>query len=178
MHRMVHRLEFQSHQNWSKTHYPFATQTFACHGPGYHYNSTNYHQQRALGVYMERSKIKTKTKRMVVNKTEVEGIVSWLLSWLVSSFIPTWSPLVTVAVVFTSWVTTRCSCRSLLCVVVVATVFVSNCCVRSFLPRSSWVVAVRVVTAVAVTYPPTPPVFSSIIASAWLIDQAKPEIDT
>lgn len=66
----------------------------------------------------------------------------------------TCSPLVTVAVVLTSCVTTRCSWRFKLCVVVVATVFSSSCCVFAFLPKSSCVVAVRVVTAVAVTYAP------------------------
>lgn len=63
----------------------------------------------------------------------------------------TWSPLVTVAVVFTSWVTTRCCCLVGSWVRVVATVFSSSCSVLAFLPRSSCVVAVRVVTAVAVT---------------------------
>lgn len=81
----------------------------------------------------------------------------------------TCSPLVTVAVVFTSCVTTRCSCRFRLCVVVVATVFSSSCCVLAFLPKSSCVVAVRVVTAVAVTYAPAADVSSCGAASAWLV---------
>lgn len=50
----------------------------------------------------------------------------------------------------TSCVTTRCSCCSPRCVVVVATVFSSSCWVLTLLSRFSWVVAVRVVTAVAV----------------------------
>lgn len=72
--------------------------------------------------------------------------------------------------VLTSCVSTRCSCRVADDVSVCATVFSSICCVRAFVSKSWCVVAVRVVTARAVTYGLFPSIGSRLSAYIQRLD--------